>query len=102
MDLDARKIAAGRCDLAVAERMRGQADQHDFAGYGGGRHAMGDEVGDRIGGKRAGRPAEIDQHPPDLVHRNFFIAERDLAHAVGADHQAKRRVLEISRGQRQV
>ena len=102
MDLDSRKVTGGRRDLAVAEGMRGQPDQDDFAGQRRGRHAMGNKVGNRIGGKRSGWAAEVDHHPSDLVHRNFFIAERDLAHAVGADLQSKRCVLQIGRGQREI
>ena len=60
---------------------------------------MGDEVGNRIGGEGASGPRKYSMRPSSST--GILVAQRDLMHAVGADHQSKRRVPEICGGQRE-
>jgi len=102
LDLDAGKIGADGGNEAVAESVAGNANQHDFARERGRRHAMIDDVGDRVMRHRAGFPTELHHHLPALVDRHVNIADSYAADAVARKVEAQHCVTGVSVDEGQV
>ena len=78
LNFDARDVPAQWGHGAISQAAGRDTDQHDFAFQRLFRHSMGKNVGDREGRDLAATTtAEVDYHPPNLVHRNTVRAYND-------------------------
>ena len=100
VDLDARHVGVDRRHAAIAQPMRSRTDQHYLARQFVRRNLVIDDVRDGVVRERLGAAAEINQHPPVVIHRYPHSRHRDAGHAFLIDAQFHRRTVGKRVGER--